>query len=157
MKKSYDSYKYLFKFRWFQVSSPLNHKDACFWRLRKLSGKGLVCTVQTTFLKDLMTHLEPEKEGLLVLDFAENYSFLVQDAVQGFHWENSQRTVHPLVFYFCSPDRELQHQSFWCFSDGLKHTTIMVYAFLKVLIPTEECMSTSGKIALFFRRLCRAI
>ena len=122
-----------------------------------LSRHHYIVKCQATFFKDLKTHVEPEKEGLLVLDFAENYSFLVQDAVQGFHWENSQCTVHPLVFYFHSPDGELQHQSFWCFSDGLKHTTIMVYAFLKVLIPAEERMSTSEKIALFFRRLRRAI
>ena len=95
---------------------------------------------QETFFKDLKTHLEAEKEGLLVLDFAENYSFLVQDAVQGFHWGNSQCTGHSFLFYFCFPDGELQHQSLCCFSDGLEHTIVMVfsvnvYVFLKVLIP----------------------
>ena len=36
----------------------------------------------------------------IVLDFAENYSFVVQDDVQGFHWNNSQVTLHPFVIYF---------------------------------------------------------
>ena len=31
-------------------------------------------------------------EALVILDFAENYSFVVQDAVQGFHWNNSHAT-----------------------------------------------------------------
>ena len=100
-----------------------------------LSRHHYIAKYQSTFLKDLKTHLEAEKEGLLILAFAENYSILVQDAAQGFHWGNSQCTVHPFVFYFRSADRDLQHQSFCCFSDGLKHTTVMVYAFFKVLIP----------------------
>ena len=36
-------------------------------------------------------------EVLVVGDFAENYSFLVQNAAQGQHWNNSQCTLHPFV------------------------------------------------------------
>ena len=35
-----------------------------------------------------------------LLYFAENYSFIVQDAVQGHHWNNSQATLHPFAVYF---------------------------------------------------------
>ena len=45
-----------------------------------------------------------------------------------------QGKFHPFIFYFRSTDRELQHHSFCCFSDGPKYTTITVYALLKVLI-----------------------
>ena len=124
--------------RWCLITKTLAFDDyvsSLAKDLFALSRHHYIAKCQSTFFKDLRTHLEAEKEGLLVLDFAENYSFLVQDAVQGFHWENSQCTVHPLVFYFRSPDGELQHQSFCCFSDGLKHITVMVYAFLKALIP----------------------
>ena len=31
-------------------------------------------------------------------DFAENYSFILQDEAQGFHWNNSQATIHPLLY-----------------------------------------------------------
>ena len=73
-----------------------------------LSRHHYIAKYQSTFLKDLKTHLELEKEGVLVLDFAENYSLLVQDAVQGFHWGNSQCTDHPLFSTFVSsPDGEL--------------------------------------------------
>ena len=41
-----------------------------------------------------------ENECIIFLDFAENYSDLVQDGVQGFHWNNSQATLHPFVIYF---------------------------------------------------------
>ena len=33
------------------------------------------------------------KKGVLVLHFAENYLFVVQDAAQGFNWNNSFKTV----------------------------------------------------------------
>ena len=36
---------------------------------------------------------------LILLNFAENYCFVVQDAVQGCHWNNSQATLYPFVAY----------------------------------------------------------
>ena len=39
-------------------------------------------------------------EIIVLLDFAESYSFLVQDAVQGYNWENSQATLRPFSVYF---------------------------------------------------------
>ena len=37
-------------------------------------------------------------ETLIIMgDFAENYKFMVQDEVQGFHWNNLQCTLHPVV------------------------------------------------------------
>ena len=48
-----------------------------------------------------------QDEGILVGDFAENYSFLVQDAAQGYHWDNSQCTLHPFVFYYKDSDSKL--------------------------------------------------
>lgn len=35
----------------------------------------------------------------MILDFAENDSFIRQDAVQGYHWETSQATLHPFAGY----------------------------------------------------------
>ena len=42
----------------------------------------------------------PEDECIILLDFAENFSIAIQDAAQGFHWDNSQATLHPFVDYF---------------------------------------------------------
>ena len=52
-----------------------------------------------------------QNEVIILLDFAKNYSFVVQDVVQGFHNENSQATLHPFVLYFKSPDGHLTHLS----------------------------------------------
>ena len=35
-----------------------------------------------------------------LMDFAENYAFIVHDTVLGFHWENSQTTLQPIVVYY---------------------------------------------------------
>ena len=43
---------------------------------------------QSTYFKNLKEEIQ-EGELVLVGDFSENYSFVVQDAVQGFHWDNS--------------------------------------------------------------------
>ena len=39
-------------------------------------------------------------EILVNADFSENYSFVLQDASQGFHWNNTQATIHPFVAYY---------------------------------------------------------
>ena len=38
-------------------------------------------------------------ELVVQADFSENYAFVVQDASQSFHWNNTQATVHPFVIY----------------------------------------------------------
>ena len=35
--------------------------------------------------------------AIVLVDFAKNYSFVVQDEVQGFRWNNLQATLHPIV------------------------------------------------------------
>ena len=65
-------------------------------------------------------------------DFSENYSFILQDAAQGFHWNNSQATIHPFVAYYIDSGK-LCHLSFVIISDCLQHDTVAVYLFQKRL------------------------
>ena len=37
---------------------------------------------------------------LILLDFAENYHYMVQDEVLGRHWNKEQCTLHPVVLYY---------------------------------------------------------
>ena len=53
---------------------------------------------------DYWTFEKTSNEAVIVLDFAENYAFIVQDAAQGFHWNNSQVTIHPVVVYHRNRD-----------------------------------------------------
>ena len=41
----------------------------------------------------------PENAAIVLLDFAESYPYIVQDATQSFHWNNVQATLHPIVVY----------------------------------------------------------
>ena len=67
------------------------------------------------------------------LDFSENYSFVLQDASQGFHWNNSQATIHPFVAYYMKSG-ELHHLSYVIISDCLNHDTVAVHLFQRQFI-----------------------
>ena len=71
---------------------------------------------------------------MVVGDFSENYSFIVQDAVQGYHWTNSQATLHPFVFYWKDQNKERQHSSYVVISECNNHDTVAVHLFQRHLI-----------------------
>jgi hypothetical protein len=47
-------------------------------------------------------------EIAVICDFSENYS-IIQDEVQGFHWNNAQATLRPAVAYY-SQNEMIPHQ-----------------------------------------------
>lgn len=67
------------------------------------------------------------------MDFSENYSFLIQDAIQAHHWDNSQATLHVYVTYHKENDI-LKHDSFVVISESLKHSAASVNLYNKKLI-----------------------
>jgi hypothetical protein len=66
-------------------------------------------------------------------DFSKNYSFIIQDAAQGFNLNNRQATIHAFVSYFKNPKNELESLHFVIISECLYHDTGMVYTFQKHL------------------------
>jgi hypothetical protein len=50
-------------------------------------------------MKEIKSSLQAG-EIIVLEDFSENYSFIIQDAAQGFHSNNQQATIHPSVSYF---------------------------------------------------------
>ena len=38
--------------------------------------------------------------SIVLLDFAENFKFVVQDEVQSYHWNSQQCILHPIVVYY---------------------------------------------------------
>lgn len=96
-------------------------------------------------------------EILVVLDFAENYSFIHQDEIQSYYWAKSQATIHPFGIYY-NTDQEVQFTNFIVISDIMKHNTTAVQLFLKKLImfvTTNIC--TPKKYAIFRMDLLRNI
>ena len=76
----------------------------------------------------------------MLLNFSENFSFIIPGKAQGFHWENSQCTVHPFVVYHKKlDDDEITHKSFCFLSPNTNHNTFMVYTFMFALIPEIKC------------------
>ena len=83
---------------------------------------------QSAYLKSLKENI-PENEVIILSDFAENYRFVEQDAVQGHHWDNSQATVH--TFAVCLSDSgKVKCLSMCVISDCLRHDTTTVHAFI---------------------------
>ena len=65
-------------------------------RLCQLQCHSFTATQQSKFMKEIKEGLMDE-QILVIADFAENYSFVLQDEVQGYHWTISQATIHPFV------------------------------------------------------------
>lgn len=75
-----------------------------------------------------MKEIQPLNQCIVICDFAENYYFVLQDAAQGFHWNNAQATLHPFVMYYME-DKKLQHLSLVIISDCMQHDTVAVHLF----------------------------
>ena len=107
--------------------------------INDLSSKLWNLSTHHYIAKEQSKHLRTLKENLecnvviILMDFAENYSFVVQDAVQGFHWENTQATLHPFVVYY-KDNNFISNINICMISDCLKHDTIAVHVYLKKLI-----------------------
>lgn len=73
-------------------------------------------------------------EFLVISDFAENYSFLIQDEVQSYHWANQQCTIHPFCIYYKDQNGLLKNLSFLIIAESLEHNHISVYLFQQKLL-----------------------
>lgn len=65
----------------------------------KTTDNHFTAKTQSSYLCNLKQSL-PVGTAIVLLDFAENYSFVCHNAVQSFHWETSQATLHPFVVYY---------------------------------------------------------
>ena len=89
-------------------------------------------TVHSFIAKSQSRYLKDQKEKLCgtsciaLLDFAENYQFMVQDEIQGFHWNKIGCTLHPVAIYYMENDK-LQCESLCVISDDMEHDTCFVY------------------------------
>ena len=115
-------------------------------RLCHLQCHSFIASQQSKFMKEIKEG--PIDEQILdIADFAENYSFILQDEVQGYHSTNSQATIHPFVVYHRFPvegneSTDLKEISFVVISDHLLHNTLVVHYFQSKLLKfLKEIMS----------------
>ena len=97
-----------------------------------------IAKAQSYFLNELKDDLQQNQS--IVPDYnyivnAENYRFIVQDAIQGHHWNNSQVTLHAFAIYFKTKINKLNCRNIFIISDCLKHNANTVYAFIPKIMP----------------------
>ena len=101
-------------------------------KLDKLRRHDFIAKQQSYYCTERKESLQ-DGEVIVTGDFSENYSFVLQDAAQGYHWNNAQATLHPFVAYF-RVDGELKHLSYVVISDCLIHDSVAVHLFQKKLV-----------------------
>ena len=92
--------------------------------LDSITCHSYIAKSQARYLSELKENLE--EDAIIVLgDFAENYTFVIQDEIQGYHWSKQQCTLHPLVIYY-KENGELKSMSLSIISDDLDHDAALV-------------------------------
>lgn len=102
-------------------------------QLRNLIEHDFVAKQQSSYLKWRQENIQPN-EIVLIYDFSENYTCIMQDSVQAFHWSSQQVTVHPICMYFKGADGKLKNQTFVIISECLDHNFLSVFAFQRKLV-----------------------
>ena len=97
------------------------------------------------YLKDNLK----EEQVIIQMDFSENYSYVLQDEIQSYHWENLQCTLHPIVSYM-KINGELVSNCACILSDHKSHSTAAVHCFLDVYIPYLQTVCPSVEIVYYF-------
>ncbi|XP_066585899.1 uncharacterized protein [Prorops nasuta] len=103
---------------------------------------------QAKYLRTLKESLE-ENEYIVICDFAENYVFVIQSAASGFHWNNNQSTIYPVVIYY-KQYNELVHKSMVIISDCLSHDAVAVYEFTRITISFIKKLSNDAVKIFYF-------
>ncbi|KAJ8677403.1 hypothetical protein QAD02_013190 [Eretmocerus hayati] len=106
--------------------------------IRKLS-EDIVKLTTHHYIAEMQEFLDYCKQNLdeftilVLMDFAENYAFIIQRSVQAWYFNNNntQATVHPIVVYYKSSDGEIKVANYCVISDSTQHTAPTVYAFQK--------------------------
>ena len=100
-------------------------------KLKKLLLHHFIYKQQKNFLKRKKEMLN-DNRCIIILDFAKKYTFGVQDAIQSYHWNNTQATIHLVIYY--KQDGTLKHKSLPCISDVLQQDVHAVYTSKKTII-----------------------
>ena len=81
------------------VLTPDEFREKFLDVLKALKAHHSVSKQQARYLRERKANIG-KHEAIVLMDFAENYSFIVQDAPKSYHWLNTQASVHPVVIYF---------------------------------------------------------
>ena len=94
-------------------------------KISDLTAHSFISKSQSQYLKR-RKELLGKNEAIALLDFAENYQFVIQDEIQSYHWSKEYCTKHPVVVYF-KQNHQLIEKSFCFLSDNVEHDTSFVW------------------------------
>ena len=92
-------------------------------KLDKITSHSFIAKSQSSYLKHVKDTLSSD-EAIVLGDFAENYTFVVQDEIQSYHWSKKQCSLHPVVIYYMK--EKLEESSFCVISNDLNHDVAFV-------------------------------
>lgn len=107
--------------------------------LWKLTVHHFIAQEQKRFLKESKETIDIYT-AIIIKDFSENYSFMIQNSVQAFYYNNLQATIHPFIMWYKIPGKEpgdepqLSHANFCIISDTKDHFAYTVHAFIDELM-----------------------
>ncbi|EFX75283.1 hypothetical protein DAPPUDRAFT_108106 [Daphnia pulex] len=120
--------------------------------IKKLTTHHFIARNQSAFFEKRKKFKEKidHESCVLVSDFSENYSFIIQDSVQGYYWANDQATILPFMAYMKRPDGSNFNVSIAITSDHLTHDTIIVHAYLRPVLQHLMTLNPTLKSVQYF-------
>ena len=108
-----------------------DYKDLLLNSIDSLTKHSFIAKSQASYLKEKKVNLGVN-EAIVLLDFAENYQFFVQDEIQSHHWTKEYCTIHPVVIYHRGDNGVLLHESLCFVSDDNVHDVSFVHQVLRM-------------------------
>ena len=124
----------------------------------EITSHSFIARSQLLYLNKLKENLKCG-EVIILGDFPENFSFIVENEIQGYHWIQ-QCSLHPIVLYYRKENEfDLVPRSICFISDDLKHDVNFEYKVMKDTIKyifdnITEALSGQYKNCKFFLNLC---
>lgn len=96
-------------------------------KIESLIPHSFITKSQNTYMRERKENLQYD-EALVLMDFAENYNFVLQNEVQSYHWSHLSCSIHPVVVYSRSEGETTKESSLCFISNDLKHDVPFVYS-----------------------------
>ena len=109
------------------------YKELVITAVNSLKVHSYLAKCQARYLKSKKINLTVY-EVIVLVDFAENYNFIIQDEIQSYHWSKNHCTLHPIVVYLLDSEGKLKHDSLCIISDDNTHDTNFVYQVQSILV-----------------------
>lgn len=116
----------------------------------ELTPHEFTASMQQKYYKHVKENLKLN-EFVVVSDFSENFTFVMQEAVQAYHWANAQCTIHPFCIYSRDENSgELLCNSLVMIAESLHHDITSVYLFQNRLLSYMKTKFNSMKKIYFW-------